>query len=35
MTPFHRALAHTLADEGYYTDSGGLTVRVDKDSRPL
>ena len=21
MTPFHRALAHTLAAEGYYTDS--------------
>ena len=22
MTPFHRALAHTLAAEGWYTDSG-------------
>ena len=22
MTPFHRALQHTLAAEGYYTDSG-------------
>ena len=22
MTPFHRALAHTLAAESYYTDSG-------------
>ena len=22
MTPFHRALAHTLASEGYYPASG-------------
>ena len=22
MTPLHRALAHTLAAEGWYTDSG-------------
>ena len=22
MTPFHRALQHTLATEGYYTGSG-------------
>ena len=28
MTAFHRALAHTLASEGYYTDSGP-TYRQD------
>lgn len=35
MTPVHRALQHTLAAEGWYTDSGEQTVRVDKDGRPL
>ena len=30
MTPFHRALAHTLAAEGYYTDSGPTYRQDDK-----
>ena len=30
MTPFHRALQHTLADEGYYTDSGPTYRGIDR-----
>ena len=33
MTPFHRALSHTLAAEGYYIDDGP-TCRQD-DNREL
>ena len=30
MTPFHLALAHTLAAEGYYTDSGPTYRGIDR-----
>ena len=30
MTPFHRALQHTLAAEGYYTDSGPTYRGLDQ-----
>ena len=30
MTPFHRALTHTLAAEGYYTDSGPTYRGIDR-----
>ena len=30
MTPFHRALQHTLAAEGYYTDSGPTYRGIDR-----
>ena len=30
MTPFHRALAHTLAEEGYYTDIGPTYRGIDR-----
>ena len=30
MTPFHRALAHTLTAEGYYTDSGPTYRGTDR-----
>lgn len=34
MTPFHRALAHTLAAEGWYTDSGPTYRGVDRRHWP-
>ena len=34
MTPFHRALAHTLAAEGYYTDSGPTYRGIDRRHWP-
>ena len=30
MTPFHHALQHTLASEGYYTDSGPTYRGIDR-----
>ncbi len=30
MTPFHRALSHALAAEGYYTDSGPTYRGIDR-----
>ena len=30
MTPFHRALQHTLAAEGWYTDSGPTYRGIDR-----
>ena len=34
MTPFHRALSHTLAAEGYYTDSGPTYRGIDRRHWP-
>ena len=34
MTPFHRALQHTLAAEGYYTDSGPTYRGIDRRHWP-
>ena len=34
MTPFHRALAHTLAAEGWYTDSGPTYRGIDRRHWP-
>lgn len=30
MIPFHRALQHTIAAEGYYTDSGPTYRGIDR-----
>ena len=34
MTPFHRALAHALAAEGWYTDSGPTYCGIDRRHWP-
>ena len=34
MTPIHRALSHTLAAEGWYTDSGPTYRGIDRRHWP-